>query len=66
MMSIVGLMKGVKNTGGRVFLCHFNVMKAYNENLLTRVSNEDKDRVCRALHVLMFCPSEIHFDENLR
>jgi hypothetical protein len=53
-------------TGGRVLLCHFHVMKAWSENLLTRIPNEDKDRVWRALHVLMLCPSEIHFDENLR
>jgi hypothetical protein len=51
--------------GGRVLLCHFHVMKAWSENLLTKVPNEDKDRVWRALHVLMLCPSEDHFDENL-
>jgi hypothetical protein len=52
--------------GGRVLLCHFHVMKAWSENLLTRIPNEDKDRVWRALHVLMLCPDETHFDENLR
>jgi hypothetical protein len=52
--------------GGQVLLCHFHVMKAWSENLLTKVPNEDKDRVWRALHVLMLCPSEDHFDENLR
>lgn len=31
--------------GGQVFLCHFHVMKAWSENLLTKVPNEYKDRV---------------------
>ena len=52
--------------GARVLLCHFHVMKAWSENLLTSIPNEDKDRVWRALHVLMLCPNESHFDENLR
>lgn len=30
----------------RVFLCHFHIMKGESENLLTRVPNEDKNRVC--------------------
>lgn len=51
---------------GRVLLCHFHVMKAWSENLLTRVPMADKDRVWQALNVLMHCPDETHFDENLR
>jgi len=31
--------------GAHVLLCHFHVMKAWSENLLTSVPNEDKDRV---------------------
>ena len=53
-------------TGENVLLCHFCVMKAWSENLVTRVPNEDKDRVWRILHVLKLCLSKIHFDENLR
>jgi hypothetical protein len=51
---------------GRVLLCHFHVMKAWSENLLTRVPNEYKDPIWRALHVLMICPDESHFDANLQ
>ncbi|KAG0572651.1 hypothetical protein KC19_VG113700 [Ceratodon purpureus] len=58
--------KGTKTQiGGQVLLCHFHAMKTWSENLLTKVLNEDKDRVWRALHVLMLCPSEDHFNENL-
>lgn len=41
-------------------------MKAWSENLFTWVPNEDKDRLNRALHVLIFYPSENYFDRNLR
>ena len=51
---------------GRVLLCHFHVMKAWSEHLLTRVPSDDKDRVWQALNILMYCPNEGHFDENLR
>ena len=36
--------------GENVLLCHFHVMKARNENLLSRVSAIDKDNFWRELH----------------
>jgi hypothetical protein len=51
---------------GKVLLCHFHVMKAWSENLLTQIPIHDKDRLWRALHVLMHCPNEDHFEANLR
>jgi hypothetical protein len=30
---------------GRILLCHFHVMKAWSENLLTRVSEPDKEKL---------------------
>ena len=51
---------------GRVLLCHFHVLKAWSENLLTRVPQPDKDRVWEGLNMLMRCPNEDHFDENVR
>jgi hypothetical protein len=41
-------------------------MKAWSENLLTRISIHDKDCLWRVLHVLMHCPNEDHFEANLR
>lgn len=52
--------------GERVILSHLYVMKAWSENLFTWVPNEDKDRLNRALHVLIFYPSENYFDRNLK
>lgn len=67
MMFIVGLMRSTKiQTGGKMLLYHYHVIKIWVENLLTRVLNEDKDRVWTALHVLMFFSSKIYFEENLR
>ncbi|XP_024400655.1 uncharacterized protein [Physcomitrium patens] len=51
---------------GKILLCHFHVMKAWSENLLTRVSIMDKDKLWRALHILMHCPQEEHFNLNLQ
>jgi hypothetical protein len=50
----------------RILLCHFHVMKAWSENLLTRIPMHGKDHLWRALHVLMHCPNEDHFEANLR
>ena len=50
---------------GRVLLCHFYVMKAWSENLLTQVPNEFKDPIWQTLHILMIYPDESHFDANL-
>ena len=41
-------------------------MKAWSENLLTRVPAIDKDNYWRALHFLMHCPQEQQFDKNLK
>ena len=40
--------------------------ESMKRDILTRVPNEDKDYVLRALHLLMFCYSKTHFDETLR
>ena len=57
---------GKVQVAGRVLLCHFHVMKAWSENLLTRVPLLDKEKLWRALYVLMHYPKEVHFDENLK
>ena len=57
---------GEDQVAGRVFLCWFHVMKAWSENLLTRVPILDKDKVWQSLHVLLNCPREDHFEENVR
>ena len=54
------------HVAGRVLLCHFHVLKAWNENLLIRVPQPEKQRVWQGLNVLMHCPNEDHFDENVR
>jgi len=45
-------------------------MKAWSENLLTRIPIPDKNKVWQSLHVflhvLLNCPREDHFEENLR
>ena len=51
---------------GKVLLCHFHVMKAWSENLLTRVPIPEKNKLWIALHVLMHCSKEEHFEENLK
>ena len=51
---------------GNVLLCHFHVIKAWSENLLTRVPAIDKDNIWRALHFLMHCLQEQQFDKNLK
>jgi hypothetical protein len=57
---------GEEQIAGRIFLCWFHVMKAWSENLLTRVPISEKDKVWQSLHVLLNCPREDHFKENLR
>jgi len=44
-----------------ILLCWFHIMKAWCENLLTRVPMLEKDRVWQGLHVLLNCPCEDHF-----
>lgn len=51
---------------GRILLCHIHVMKAWSEDLLTKISICDKNSVWRALYVLLFYPDEDHFDRDLR
>jgi len=50
----------------KVLLCHFHVIKAWSENLLTRVPIPEKNKLWLALHVLMHCPKEEHFEDNLK
>ena len=50
---------------GWILLCHFHVMKAWNENLLTYIPIDENDKVWQYLHVLMHCPQKDHFDENV-
>jgi hypothetical protein len=51
---------------GKILLCHFHIMKAWSENLFTQILIHDIDRLWRALHVLIHCPNEDHFETNLR
>ena len=51
---------------GRIILCHFHVMKAWSENLLTRVPEPDKEKLWHSLHVLLHCPDESHFEVHLQ
>ena len=46
----------------KILLSHFYVMNAWSKNLLTKVLVCDKNYVWRALHDLMFCPNENHFE----
>lgn len=57
---------GGEQIAGKMLLCHFHVMKAWSENLLTRVPIDMKDKVWHELHVLLHCPNENHFDENVK
>ena len=45
----------------RILLCHFHVMKAWSENLLTRIPEPDKVKIWHSLHVLMHCSNKISF-----
>ena len=44
--------------GRDVLLCHFYVMKAWNENFLSRVPTIDKNNIWRTLHFLIHFPQE--------
>ena len=51
---------------GRVHLCHFHMMKAWSENLLTCVPEPDKEKLWQSLHVLLHCPNKSHFEVHLQ
>ena len=56
---------GTEQIAGRLLLCRFHVMKAWSENLLTRVPLHLKKNVWQSLYTLMHCSSEITFDYEL-
>ena len=45
---------------------YFHVMNAWNENLLIRIPEPDKEELWHSLHVLMQCPNESHFEVHLQ
>ena len=56
---------GTEQIAGRLLLCRFHVMKAWSENLLTRVPLHLKKKVWQSLYILTHCSSEITFDYEL-
>ena len=41
-------------------------MKAWSENLLTRILDPDKEKLWHSLHLLMHCRNESHFEVHLQ
>lgn len=59
-------MKEVFKWLAKFYYGHFHVMKAWIKNLLTHIPTLNKDKLWGTLYILMHCPKEEHFNENLR
>lgn len=55
-----------KQVAARILLCHFHALKAWSENLLSRVPDIERNKLWSMLHILMCCPSEEQFNYNVQ